>query len=265
MCRPVSELVLGNISNLFCLSVPAFKLFIVNVCCLLVNALNGFFKILTFFSKCSFFKILIFFPQNYDFFSEIWLLKKTDFFAELNFFFLKIVTLISDSFSSEIRHQFWLKTQNLFYLYFSVALFLLCIFQSFSPRMKNIFIYFFCSFQDFDLQGSHRCTSDWMSISSYRSLDGLRVCGSSLPPPYISSQDHVWIHFHSDDGLAGKGFRLSYITGEDGTLSSWSDLRAAVIWRDALPVSIILWSLRSGVSSCLLRNGCSESSDVILD
>uniref|UniRef100_A0A3Q2PR78 Low density lipoprotein receptor-related protein 12 n=1 Tax=Fundulus heteroclitus TaxID=8078 RepID=A0A3Q2PR78_FUNHE len=70
------------------------------------------------------------------------------------------------------------------------------------------------SFQDFDLQGSHRCTSDWMSISSYRSLDGLRVCGSSLPPPYISSQDHVWIHFHSDDSLTGKGFRLSYITGK---------------------------------------------------
>lgn len=76
-----------------------------------------------------------------------------------------------------------------------------------------------CSFQDFDLQGSHHCTSDWMSISSYRSLDGLRVCGSSLPPPYMSSQDHVWIHFHSDDSLTGKGFRLSYVTGEDGSLS----------------------------------------------
>ncbi len=64
-----------------------------------------------------------------------------------------------------------------------------------------------------------------MSISSYRSLDGLRVCGSSLPPPYISSQDHVWIHFHSDDSLTGKGFRLSYITGEivrlAGLVSLW--------------------------------------------
>ncbi|XP_037119725.1 low-density lipoprotein receptor-related protein 12 [Syngnathus acus] len=70
------------------------------------------------------------------------------------------------------------------------------------------------SFQDFDLQGSHRCSSDWMSISSYKNLDGLRVCGSSLPPPYISSQDHVWIHFRSDDALSGKGFRLSYVTGK---------------------------------------------------
>lgn len=80
-----------------------------------------------------------------------------------------------------------------------------------------------CSFQDFELQGSHHCSSDWMSISSYRSLDGLRVCGSSLPPPYISSQDHVWIHFHSDDSLTGKGFRLSYIAGEDLVpVTSWS-------------------------------------------
>uniref|UniRef100_H3CGA1 Low density lipoprotein receptor-related protein 12 n=1 Tax=Tetraodon nigroviridis TaxID=99883 RepID=H3CGA1_TETNG len=70
------------------------------------------------------------------------------------------------------------------------------------------------SFQDFDLQGSHRCSSDWISISSYRSLDGLRVCGSSLPPPYLSTQDHVWVHFHSDDSLTGKGFRLSYVTGK---------------------------------------------------
>ncbi|XP_054619152.1 low-density lipoprotein receptor-related protein 12 isoform X1 [Dunckerocampus dactyliophorus] len=75
------------------------------------------------------------------------------------------------------------------------------------------------SFQDFDLQGSHRCSSDWMSISSYKNLDGLRVCGSSLPPPYISSQDHVWIHFHSDDTLTGKGFRLSYVTGKSDVSS----------------------------------------------
>lgn len=85
---------------------------------------------------------------------------------------------------------------------------------------------FFCSFQDFDLQGSHRCSSDWISISNYRSLDGVRVCGSSLPPPYLSTQDHVWIHFHSDDSLTGKGFRLSYVTGEAAPApvcsSSWT-------------------------------------------
>lgn len=67
-----------------------------------------------------------------------------------------------------------------------------------------------------------------MSISSYRSLDGLRVCGSSLPLPYISSQDHVWIHFHSDDSLTGKGFRLSYITGEEAQRGS--SRQPSLVW-----------------------------------
>ncbi|TTO31538.1 Low-density lipoprotein receptor-related protein 12 [Bagarius yarrelli] len=67
-------------------------------------------------------------------------------------------------------------------------------------------------FQDFELQSSHRCGLDWLSIGTYKNLDGYRACGSSIPAPYISSQDHVWIKFHSDDTLTGKGFRLSYIT-----------------------------------------------------
>ncbi|KAL2080118.1 hypothetical protein ACEWY4_023911 [Coilia grayii] len=70
------------------------------------------------------------------------------------------------------------------------------------------------SFQDFEIQSSHRCGMDWISIGAYKNLDGFRACGSSIPAPYISSQDHVWIKFHSDDSLTGKGFRLSYITGK---------------------------------------------------
>lgn len=76
------------------------------------------------------------------------------------------------------------------------------------------------SFQDFEIQSSHRCGMDWMSIGAYKNLDGFRACGSSIPAPYISSQDHVWIKFHSDDSLTGKGFRLSYITGKPGTIYS---------------------------------------------
>uniref|UniRef100_A0A8C5DJ53 Low density lipoprotein receptor-related protein 12 n=1 Tax=Gouania willdenowi TaxID=441366 RepID=A0A8C5DJ53_GOUWI len=72
------------------------------------------------------------------------------------------------------------------------------------------------SFQDFDLQGSQRCSSDWMSLTSYHGDDGLRVCGSALPPPFISTNQHVWISFHSDDSLSGKGFRLSYVIGKAG-------------------------------------------------
>lgn len=71
----------------------------------------------------------------------------------------------------------------------------------------------FFSFQDFEIQSSHRCGLDWISIGTYKNLDGYRACGSSIPAPYISSQDHVWIKFHSDDSMTGKGFRLSYVTG----------------------------------------------------
>lgn len=77
----------------------------------------------------------------------------------------------------------------------------------------NVFFNPLSSFQDFELQSSHRCGLDWISIGTYKNLDGYRACGSSIPAPYISSQDHVWIKFHSDDTLTGKGFRLSYITG----------------------------------------------------
>ncbi|XP_028820553.1 low-density lipoprotein receptor-related protein 12 [Denticeps clupeoides] len=79
------------------------------------------------------------------------------------------------------------------------------------------------SFQDFEIQSSHRCGLDWISIGSYKNLDGYRACGSSIPAPYISSQDHVWIKFHSDDSLTGKGFRLSYVTGKLEELFCESD------------------------------------------
>ncbi|KAF4100127.1 low-density lipoprotein receptor-related protein 12 isoform X1 [Onychostoma macrolepis] len=79
------------------------------------------------------------------------------------------------------------------------------------------------SFQDFEIQSSHRCGLDWISIGTYKNLDGYRACGSSIPAPYISSQDHVWIKFHSDDSMTGKGFRLSYITGKSEEASCKPD------------------------------------------
>ncbi|CAM9291707.1 unnamed protein product [Bubo scandiacus] len=70
------------------------------------------------------------------------------------------------------------------------------------------------SFQDFDVQGSRRCSSDWLTIGSHKNIEGYRACGSSIPSPYISSQDHVWIRFHSDDSISRKGFRLAYFAGK---------------------------------------------------
>lgn len=69
------------------------------------------------------------------------------------------------------------------------------------------------SFQDFDIQGSRRCSLDWLTIETYKNIESYRACGSTVPPPYISSQDHVWIRFHSDDSVSRKGFRLAYFSG----------------------------------------------------
>ncbi|KAK9403099.1 low-density lipoprotein receptor-related protein 12 [Crotalus adamanteus] len=75
------------------------------------------------------------------------------------------------------------------------------------------------SFQDFDVQGSRRCSSDSLTIGTYKNMENYRVCGSSVPSPYISSQDHVWIRFHSDDIISRKGFRLTYFAGKSSELS----------------------------------------------
>lgn len=80
-------------------------------------------------------------------------------------------------------------------------------------QFSSNFDLFFFSFQDFDVQGSRRCSSDWLTIGSYKNSEGYRACGSSIPSPYISSQDHVWIRFHSDDSISRKGFRLAYFAG----------------------------------------------------
>ncbi|XP_053571252.1 low-density lipoprotein receptor-related protein 12 [Bombina bombina] len=69
------------------------------------------------------------------------------------------------------------------------------------------------SFEDFDLQGSSKCNYDWITIGPSQNYDGNRVCGSTIPAPYISLQDHVWIKFHSDDHISRKGFRFSYASG----------------------------------------------------
>lgn len=79
--------------------------------------------------------------------------------------------------------------------------------------INSLFWLFISSFQDFDIQGSRRCSLDWLTIETYKNIESYRACGSTVPPPYISSQDHVWIRFHSDDSISRKGFRLAYFSG----------------------------------------------------
>ncbi|OCT74948.1 low-density lipoprotein receptor-related protein 12 [Xenopus laevis] len=70
------------------------------------------------------------------------------------------------------------------------------------------------SFQEFDIQGSATCGFDWVTIGPSQNYDGAKACGSTIPAPYISLQDHVWIKFHSDEHISRKGFRLSYLAGK---------------------------------------------------
>ncbi|KAM4614088.1 low-density lipoprotein receptor-related protein 3 [Discoglossus pictus] len=74
------------------------------------------------------------------------------------------------------------------------------------------------SFKNFDLEDSHKCAVDWLLISPSAKREEYKVCGSSIPPAFISLRDHVWIFFHSDTSSSGQsqGFRLSYIRGKMG-------------------------------------------------
>lgn len=71
------------------------------------------------------------------------------------------------------------------------------------------------SFKNFDLEDSQKCAVDWLMIGPSSKREEYKVCGSSIPPSFISARDHVWIFFHSDASSSGQaqGFRLSYIRG----------------------------------------------------
>lgn len=72
------------------------------------------------------------------------------------------------------------------------------------------------SFKNFDLEDSQKCAVDWLMIGPSSKREEYKVCGSSIPPSFISARDHVWIFFHSDASSSGQaqGFRLSYIRGK---------------------------------------------------
>ncbi|TWW67157.1 low-density lipoprotein receptor-related protein 3 [Takifugu flavidus] len=80
------------------------------------------------------------------------------------------------------------------------------------------------SFQYFDLADSNGCKGDWLLLTSTWNLES-RLCGSVLPPPFISTRGRVWLYFHSLTNSSGQaqGFRLSYIRGRLGQSSCQSD------------------------------------------
>ncbi|OWK15741.1 hypothetical protein Celaphus_00004338 [Cervus elaphus hippelaphus] len=85
-----------------------------------------------------------------------------------------------------------------------------------------------CScFRNFDVEESHQCSLDWLMLgpAAPPRQEAFRLCGSAIPPAFISARDHVWIFFHSDASSSGQaqGFRLSYIRGKLGQASCQAD------------------------------------------
>ncbi|XP_057348833.1 low-density lipoprotein receptor-related protein 3 isoform X2 [Manis pentadactyla] len=83
------------------------------------------------------------------------------------------------------------------------------------------------SFRNFDVEESHQCSLDWLMLgpAAPPRQEAFRLCGSAIPPAFVSARDHVWIFFHSDTSSSGQaqGFRLSYIRGKLGQASCQAD------------------------------------------
>ncbi|KAM6942728.1 low-density lipoprotein receptor-related protein 3 [Xenentodon cancila] len=80
------------------------------------------------------------------------------------------------------------------------------------------------SFRNFDVAESGRCTGDSLLLTPTWSREP-RLCGSVMPPPFISTRGRIWIYFHSQANSSGQaqGFRLSYIRGHLGQSSCQPD------------------------------------------
>ncbi|KAM8894903.1 low-density lipoprotein receptor-related protein 3 isoform 2-T2 [Spinachia spinachia] len=80
------------------------------------------------------------------------------------------------------------------------------------------------SFRNFDVAESGSCLGDFLLLTPTRNGES-RLCGSMLPPPFISTRGRVWLYFHSRANSSGQvqGFRLSYIRGHLGQSSCQSD------------------------------------------
>ncbi|XP_068115999.1 astacin-like metalloendopeptidase [Hyperolius riggenbachi] len=80
----------------------------------------------------------------------------------------------------------------------------------------------FLSFLAFDVQLTPSCSSDYIKIydgpSKASPLLAGRTCGSSLPPPVVSSSRHLLMEFITDSTVTGSGFQASYESVQCGSV-----------------------------------------------
>ncbi|XP_006820405.1 low-density lipoprotein receptor-related protein 12-like [Saccoglossus kowalevskii] len=72
------------------------------------------------------------------------------------------------------------------------------------------------SFLAFDLEDGTLCENDYLEYGP--ALGGsVKLCGSQLPNPIISTRDHVWLKFHTNTKIQRSGFLLTYVASSNST------------------------------------------------
>ncbi|MEQ2261361.1 hypothetical protein XENORESO_009461, partial [Xenotaenia resolanae] len=66
-------------------------------------------------------------------------------------------------------------------------------------------------FADFDLEESERCLYDSLTVlGDIEENEEIAVlCGGSIPPPVLSFNSIMLLHFTSDSSIAHRGFRAA--------------------------------------------------------
>ena len=87
------------------------------------------------------------------------------------------------------------------------------------PENKRLQLKFF----DMDIEDGENCPYDYIQIRDGESVSGKvvgRFCGRTIPPDLTMSGTGAFIHFHSDDRLTKKGFKLMWEAVEDVLVES---------------------------------------------
>lgn len=97
------------------------------------------------------------------------------------------------------------------------------------PRNKLIAV----GFEEFQLEGGASCEFDFVELRDGESQDSPmlgRFCGNTAPLMIMGSSDRLWLRFHSNGLLSGRGFEATW-TAESKTIESISSRN--IIQRDS--------------------------------
>ncbi|XP_070574541.1 uncharacterized protein [Ptychodera flava] len=79
------------------------------------------------------------------------------------------------------------------------------------------------SFLELDVERSKNCEDDYIEIRDSDDPNIMtRLCGSSIPPPWISSSSRVIFTFVSNSGVTGRGYRIQYSLIECQSSNYWA-------------------------------------------